>query len=81
MKAMISAMTVAMAVVGGSAAFAAEPTATNEATVTSESTATTTDTTADPAHHESVGTGAEAYCYWETYCNVYGYCWTNWVCF
>ena len=25
--------------------------------------------------------GVQAYCYWETYCNVYGYCWTNWVCF
>ena len=27
------------------------------------------------------GTGVQAYCYWETYCNVYGYCWTSWVCF
>ena len=78
MKAMISAMTVAMAVVGGSAAFAAEPT---ETTAT-ESTATESGSPETNApQHESLGTGAEAYCYWETYCNVYGYCWTNWVCF
>ena len=23
----------------------------------------------------------QAYCYWQTYCDFYGYCWTNWVCF
>ncbi len=25
--------------------------------------------------------GLQAYCYWQTYCDFYGYCWTNWVCF
>jgi|GEM_PF-2159855 len=25
--------------------------------------------------------GVQAYCWYETYCNVYGYCWTNWVCY
>ena len=25
-------------------------------------------------------TDVQAYCYWQTYCDFYGYCWTNWVC-
>ena len=29
----------------------------------------------------SQGEGASAYCWYETYCNVYGYCWTSWICF
>lgn len=77
MKAMISAMAMAMVVVGGSAALAAEPTAQEP---TAQETAQESGATQDP-NGPSVGTGAEAYCYWETYCNVYGYCWTNWVCF
>jgi hypothetical protein len=24
--------------------------------------------------------GASAYCWYETYCDIYGYCWTSWVC-
>lgn len=35
--------------------------------------------------HQSVdGSGTndvQAYCYWQSYCDFYGYCWTNWVCF
>ncbi len=26
-------------------------------------------------------TDVQAYRYWQTYCDYYGYCWTNWVCF
>jgi len=43
----------------------------------------TNEATPEPGLVDGSGqdSGVQAYCYWETYCNVYGYCWTNWVCF
>jgi len=46
--------------------------------VASEVTAVESASGADGSGQDS---GVQAYCYWETYCNVYGYCWTNWACF
>jgi len=40
--------------------------------------AATVDSTVDGSGQDG---DVQAYCYWQTYCDFYGYCWTNWVCF
>ena len=72
MKAMAVAMVMTGSLGATSAAFAAEPGNRDEV-----------GTTATPSEVDGIGqqSGVQAYCWYETYCNVYGYCWTSWICY
>jgi len=70
---LVKAAAVAMVVLGSAA-----PVLANEPVETVDATSGEAAVSGDTAHE---GTGVQAYCWYETYCNVYGYCWTNWVCF
>jgi hypothetical protein len=72
----VKAMAVAMAMVGGptGAALAND----GGERVEAEQVVVTSQLGGDS---DSISSSTQAYCYWETYCDVYGYCWTAWVCF